>query len=216
MTEENTQLEDNPQKQPSLKDIYKLTPVFANFTLEDIEEVERIIQTKLYPSGETVFREGENCKYLYVIGNGKVEVTRKGRKGAEVKIAELKKGDIFGENSLLDQEMSSATGVAVEDTLIFALPRLQLQILYHNALSVWAKLNYNVARLISFRFRTLLKHFTTIQTEIGVLDEQISNIQAKPNSMVQRLVDRLSPPLVSIESLLRILSAIKEKERLLY
>ena len=75
---------------------------------------------KKFHSGETVITEGHSATSLFVILSGKVEVLKRGNQGTEIKVAELEKGEFFGEMSLLDPESSihGATVRAMEDTTV--------------------------------------------------------------------------------------------------
>jgi len=63
---------------------------------------------RVYQSGENIVTQGETGDRMYVIQSGTVEVVRDD--GANlVKLAELKRGDFFGEMALFDKDVRSAT-----------------------------------------------------------------------------------------------------------
>lgn len=64
-----------------------------------------------FQAGQTILEEGELGIGLYVILSGRVEVRRKGKV-----LAQLGKGDFFGEMAVLDIQRRSADVVAVEAT----------------------------------------------------------------------------------------------------
>ena len=63
---------------------------------------------KVYKDGETIVREGDKGACMYVIEEGAAEVTIRHGAG-EIRMAELRKGDFFGEMALFDEERRSAT-----------------------------------------------------------------------------------------------------------
>lgn len=65
--------------------------------------------------GETVFREGDPAKEMYIIRSGKVKIFRTGR-GKEVKLATLQPNDFFGEIALFGDYPRSASAQAVGET----------------------------------------------------------------------------------------------------
>ena len=69
-----------------------------------------------YDSGKTIVDEGGSGVGFYLVLDGKVEV----RKGEKV-IAELGKGQFFGEMSLIDGQPRSADVVAVAPTVCWVL-----------------------------------------------------------------------------------------------
>ena len=64
-------------------------------------------------AGETIFKEGETAKELYVIRSGQVEI----RLGNRL-LATLVANDIFGEMALFDSAPRSATAVAKTDVAL--------------------------------------------------------------------------------------------------
>lgn len=62
----------------------------------------------LYASGESVVRQGELGDCMYVIQSGEVEVVQS-TAGHEQCLAILKAGDFFGEMSIFERELRSAT-----------------------------------------------------------------------------------------------------------
>jgi len=64
-------------------------------------------------AGETVFKEGEEAKELYVIKSGQVEIQLGNRL-----LATLDANDIFGEMALIDSAPRSATAIAKTDVAL--------------------------------------------------------------------------------------------------
>ena len=68
--------------------------------------------------GETIFKEGETAKELYVIKSGQVEIQLGNRL-----LATLETNDIFGEMALIDSAPRSATAVAKTDVALVPISR---------------------------------------------------------------------------------------------
>jgi CRP/FNR family transcriptional regulator, cyclic AMP receptor protein len=64
-------------------------------------------------AGETIFKEGETGKELYVIKSGQVEIRLENRL-----LATLEANDIFGEMALFDSTPRSATAVTKTDVAL--------------------------------------------------------------------------------------------------
>lgn len=62
----------------------------------------------VYPDGQVIVREGEVGDCMYVVQSGAVEVVR-GLDGSEQRLAVLEAGDFFGEMSMFEKEVRSAT-----------------------------------------------------------------------------------------------------------
>ena len=80
---------------------------------------------KLYKDGETIIKQGTPGNCLYVIQGGRAEVIYETTKG-EVKIAELKESDFFGEMGLFQQDVRSCTVRAVGETNILTVDKKSL------------------------------------------------------------------------------------------
>src|SRR5262245_58851878 len=68
--------------------------------------------------GETMFKEGETAKELYVIRSGQVEIQLGNRL-----LATLETNDIFGEMALIDSAPRSATAIAKTDVALVPISR---------------------------------------------------------------------------------------------
>ena len=77
---------------------------------------------RTYPKDTMVFSEGESGVELYIIRAGSVRIT-KIVDDAEVILAILKPGDIFGEMALLENKPRSASAIAHEETTLLAVNR---------------------------------------------------------------------------------------------
>jgi len=68
--------------------------------------------------GETIFKEGDTAKELYVIQSGTVEI----RLGNRV-LDTLETNDLFGEMALIDGALRSATAVAKTDVALVTMSK---------------------------------------------------------------------------------------------
>jgi CRP/FNR family cyclic AMP-dependent transcriptional regulator len=96
-------------------------PVFASLSEDDRRELAQVAVPRRWAHGEVVFREGDSGDTCYVIREGAVRVTRDHTDGRTITLAELRRGDIFGELALFGGETRSATVEALEETSAVAL-----------------------------------------------------------------------------------------------
>lgn len=64
-----------------------------------------------FADGESIFREADESREMYVVLEGEVVITKNSPKG-EIKLAHLHKGDFLGEMSLLESQPRSASATA--------------------------------------------------------------------------------------------------------
>lgn len=74
----------------------------------------------LYKDNEVIFEEDSNSRDIYIIENGKVEISMS-IDGDKVRIALLEKGEFFGEMAPITGVVRSATATAVGDTYLVPL-----------------------------------------------------------------------------------------------
>jgi CRP/FNR family transcriptional regulator, cyclic AMP receptor protein len=75
---------------------------------------------KSVPKGTVIFNEGESGHEMYIIHEGKVRITKKIR-AMETTLAELERGDFFGEMAILEKEARSATASAATDVKLLVI-----------------------------------------------------------------------------------------------
>ena len=64
---------------------------------------------KLYRDGEEIIRQGKSGESMYVVQSGRVEVVLNSEDGSERHLAYLDAGNFFGEMSVFEREVRSAT-----------------------------------------------------------------------------------------------------------
>ena len=70
------------------------------------------------PAGTAVVTAGESGHTMYIIAAGRVRVH-----DGEVTLAELGRGELFGEMTVLDEQVRSATVTALEDCRLLTIER---------------------------------------------------------------------------------------------
>jgi CRP/FNR family transcriptional regulator, cyclic AMP receptor protein len=75
---------------------------------------------KSVPKGTVIFSEGESGHEMFIIHEGRVKITKKIR-AMETILAELDKGDFFGEMAILEKEVRSATATASTDVKLLVI-----------------------------------------------------------------------------------------------
>jgi CRP/FNR family transcriptional regulator len=106
-----------------IHDVIKRISLFAYLTQEELSHLGKIIVEKHFAKNEVILLEQDTPNYMYIIYSGKVKVTQISVDGKEHILAIHKKGDFFGEMSLLDRKTSPATVVAMEDSYIGLLSK---------------------------------------------------------------------------------------------
>src|SRR4051794_25044994 len=113
MTAEKRPLEDSSLPQNVRTDLLKEVPLFN--LLDDQERAELAGQLDLvsFAAGEAIFNYGDPGDAVYVITSGEAEVFYKNDTGERIVLETARRGDFFGELSMLDNGSRTASVVAV-------------------------------------------------------------------------------------------------------
>jgi signal transduction histidine kinase len=121
--------------------------LFAGLSEQDIEWLGKMAEPVNVSAGEYLMREGEPGDSLYLVMDGKFEVTKRSG-NSEVVLAVRGAGEVFGEMSLLEQRPRSASARALTDsTLVKVSHAVFNQLLQTNPAATLAILRTVIARL---------------------------------------------------------------------
>ena len=92
---------------------------------------------------------------------GEVVIVQEGKDGGRQVLAELTKGDFFGELALLDEEPRSATAKAIESSNLIGFFRTDLLVLIKRYPDLGNKILLNLSRVLGERLRQTNLELTT-------------------------------------------------------
>jgi len=98
-------------------------PLFASLDDEDASALRGLLRPRETAAGALLFRAGEAGDAMYLIESGRVRIHVADAAGQNLTLAELARGDFFGEMSLLDGKPRSASATVTEDARLAVLPR---------------------------------------------------------------------------------------------
>jgi CRP/FNR family cyclic AMP-dependent transcriptional regulator len=97
-------------------DLLKRVPLFAGCSKTELRELALVADELDLREGRTLVREGQPGREFFVLVDGSVRVSRKGRK-----LSELGPGDFFGEIALLTDTPRTATVTATSPIRVLVL-----------------------------------------------------------------------------------------------
>jgi signal transduction histidine kinase len=141
---------------------------------------------------EIIFEENDPGDSLYLIAQGSVKISKKGRAGQQETLAYLMECDFFGEMSLVDSGKRSAQAAAVDHVVLGRIDRAGwdrlLHLVPHQILS-------NFTRSVTQRLRHNNQHFI----EEVMRNERLSLIGSTISSIVHDMNNPISCILCSCE-----------------
>ncbi len=99
----------------------KRIPLFADVPDEALHKIAPFATTEEWPEGKEIIKEGGFSNHFYAIEEGTAKVERGGEH-----IADLKEGDIFGEQGLLEHSERSATVTSTSDIRLIKIEHWEL------------------------------------------------------------------------------------------
>lgn len=102
------------------------------------------------PPGEKLVEEGNPITHLYIIVEGTVDVSVRGKL-----VAQLGQGEVVGEISLLDSRPPSATVIATNHTLVLGVPFPELRAKLARDLGFAARLYQALGVFLAQRLRNI-------------------------------------------------------------
>jgi len=98
--------------------------LFSRMPMPNIHQLFALLEPVEKKSGEIVISQGEPGEHYYIISEGRCTVSRKpSPKSKDVKLAELKSGDSFGEEALISDSTRNATVTMITDGVLMQLSK---------------------------------------------------------------------------------------------
>ncbi len=99
----------------------KRIPLFSDVPDDALQKIAPFATTEEWPEGKEIIKEGGFSNHFYAIEEGSAKVERGGEH-----IADLKEGDIFGEQGLLEHSERSATVTSTSDVRLIKIEHWEL------------------------------------------------------------------------------------------
>ncbi|MBW2464346.1 MAG: Crp/Fnr family transcriptional regulator [Deltaproteobacteria bacterium] len=94
--------------------------------MEDLREGERVRLVerfgRQFPTGTTLFREGDAADACYILQEGRIRLVKRVR-SADRSVTILRPGDLLGEDALLSRAERTASAVALTEVTVLALDK---------------------------------------------------------------------------------------------
>lgn len=119
----------------TVADLLGETILFRNLGPEELKATVTAIRAEEFTGGSFVVREGEKGDRLYVVYSGRVEVLREKSAAEPEPIAELQRGDIFGEMALIEGGIRRRSVRCATSSILLSLGKWEFDGLVFSRLS---------------------------------------------------------------------------------
>lgn len=101
-------------------DFLKSVPLFVEFDRDELEHLRRVLVSSHFNPGDVILQEGNANRALHILRSGRLRVTREVQ-DREVSLCDLVPGQTFGELSIIEDGVASATLRAVSEAEVLSI-----------------------------------------------------------------------------------------------
>ncbi len=135
------------QNRPNLNEEYlRSFPLFERLSEASLRAIIPHLEWEEFSEGELIFSEGQRGDRLFLVAEGRVQISREIEGVGENLLAILERGDFFGELSLLDGNPRSSDARALSPVLLLALHKSSLEELFSSSLEISSELTWAFLR----------------------------------------------------------------------
>lgn len=150
-----------------------LVPIFSSLTLEEMNEIASITESRTYEKGEMIYMSGDQTDKLYVLHLGLVKLTQYSLSGKEQVIRLLKPGDFMGEYNLFSKKSFEENSEAVKKSTMCIIEGQKLrQLMQKNPSIAFKIIEEMTERLV--RAERLLKNVAIESVEKRIADKLLA------------------------------------------
>lgn len=136
-----------------LEDFLSRVPLFSSVPADQLQKIASLFTKEFYHRGDAICRQDERGDSMYVIHSGTVSVFKETDK-KRIFVCELKRGNFFGEMSLLSGALRNSTVEATLDVTVFCLTRENFDVLIQSNRSIGLYLSRFYAKRMSVEVKS--------------------------------------------------------------
>ena len=101
--------------------------LFEGLTDEDLQALASKLEHHEFRAGEMIFAQGDVGNAMYIVESGDVNIHLPGEASRRISLADLARGEFFGELALFDEQPRSASALATTDVVLLELQHSTLE-----------------------------------------------------------------------------------------
>lgn len=160
-------------------------PVFATLSDDELAQVAEMTVPRSFAAGEIVFHQGDSGETCYVVRSGRARAIREHPDGRSITLATFGPGEIFGELSMFDSEVRSATIEVTDEMVAVAILGSDMRRLLREHPDISLKLLSALGqRLRETNDRLARQSFQTVQSRVAAALAELVAVQQAGESDV--------------------------------
>lgn len=146
--------------------------IFEKLSARELNLVEKLIHSRTYKPGETVFQQGEVGVGMYIVVKGAVDifvesVNIRENTSHPVFVARLQEGDFFGELALVEPTgRRTASAIAGEESFLLGFFRPDLLSLMERSPSTATRIIFSLAEVLGRRLKETTDKVSKLKREL--------------------------------------------------
>jgi len=108
-------------------EILRNITLFQGLHIEQLDLIGKSLELQRLEKGCFLFREGERADTLFVLVSGRLEVSRRDARGLRFRLAQVEPGACLGEMGISTGAPRSADVLAIEESILLRISRLQFE-----------------------------------------------------------------------------------------
>jgi CRP-like cAMP-binding protein len=130
--------------------------LFSDLTDAELGKISQMIALEKFSKGKPIFKAGEPTKGIFLVKNGKVEISMLTADGWKQTLAVLLENHIFGELSVIeDKKTHGADATAIDDTEVYRFKTEDFKALEQSDAVLMYKIMKTIARISSKNVHTM-------------------------------------------------------------
>lgn len=160
-----TNLFKEPTEGADLEKLIASMPPFKNIGKKYRKLILQILHNRVYEAGEYIFYQGDPGIGFYIVREGEVSIVQEDSNGNNRELTRLTRGDFFGELSMLDEEIRSASAVALKDSKLAVLFKPDLDEFIDKYPKIGIEILRGLSKIVVTRLRNLNFDFIALHNK---------------------------------------------------
>lgn len=111
------------KKADEVLELLRKVNIFEDLTTQNIEFLAQHAIKHLYMADDYIIKEEDDGDSLFMVSDGLLKVSVKGKNNQDVEVATLRAGSFFGEIALLTGEKRTSSVQAIVDSMLYEVPK---------------------------------------------------------------------------------------------